>query len=253
MRILLRFILVLVILLVAWIVVLQPLALGHARDGFKTYIQSIPVSGSKEEIKASYSLLWDFIPLKTEIENLKIQAPRAEWNNKVFFEPVISVDYIRFDPKKLMIQSQPEVIEIGHVDFEGKVHFRTLLQMLIEKNPNFHARSIEQVDGNLIKIVGVLTEVQSEVVLIGELKVNIDGQLEMEIKRVVDFLNQELKDSRKVEKIKNAIDLKWRFNVMDVDLNVDSAAVSELGVYIKSNSSGKNFRVGTEKQSNQEK
>lgn len=249
MRILLWFILIVVVLCIIWFVVLQPLALGHAKNGFRTYIQSIPVSGSEEEIKTTYSLAWGFIPLKTEIENLKIQAPRGEWDGKTYFEPVISVKYIKLDPKKLMVHSQPDVIEIGHVDFEGKIHFRTMLQMLRERNPNFNISAIEQIEGNVIKIIGVLNQVQSEVVLVGTLKVNSDGELEMMIERVVNFLDEEITDSRKVERIRNALNLKWRFKAMGVDLDVDRTAVSELGVYIKSESKGKNFNVESENKS----
>lgn len=240
-------------LAIIWFIIIQPVAFSHVDDGLRKYLQSIPVSGTEEEIRVSYTFTKSIIPLKTELEDFKIQAPRGEWDGQLFYDPVLSVEYIKLDPKKMFVDSQYEVMEIGHVDFEGKVHFRTMLEMLRERNPNFNAQVIEQIEGNKIRISGILRDVQSEVVLIGDMKVNLDGEIEMTIDRIVNFLDEELTDSRKIDRIKKAIQMKWRFNIMGVDLEVDKAAVSELGVYVKANSSGKIFNLPSDDESKTDK
>jgi len=243
MRKWLWFLAVILFLGFAWLVVFEPTVLGHVKDGVRLYIESIPITGNADERKATYSLAWGFTPLKAEIQDLKIQGPRGEWDNIMFFEPVLSAKFIKLDPKKLMINIKPEVMEIGHVDFEGKVHYLTLLKMLANAYPNFHPHDFEFVKGNVVRLTGVLQEVQSEVTFIGEFQVNADGELEYKIDRIANFLQEEIIDARARDKVLRTFQPKWHFQIMGLDLKVDRAAVSELDVYIKAESPGKKFET----------
>jgi len=243
MRKLLWLIAVILFLGFAWLVVFWPITSGHIKDGVRSYVDSIPISGNIDERKATYTLVWGFIPLKMEIQDLKMQGPRGEWDGKIFFEPVLSIKYVKLDPKKIMLNAKPEVLEMGQVDFKGKIAYRTLLAMLREAYPNFHGSSIEYIKGNVVRLTGVLQEVQSEVVFIGEFKVNESGELEFTVDRLANYLREEILDARAKEKVLRAFKPKWHFEIMGLDLKVDKAAVSELGIYIEAESSGRKFEM----------
>jgi hypothetical protein len=239
MRKLLWLIAVLLFLGFVWLVGLRPTMLGHINDGIRDYIGSVPISGNADERKVTYTLVWGFTPLKMEIQDFKMQGPRAEWDKIMFFDPVLSAKYIKFDPRQMMFSGKPTVTEISQLDFEGKIPYRTLLKMLAATYPNFHPHDFLYIKGNTVDLSGVLQEVQSEITLTGQFQVNADGELEFIPTHVQNFLREEVMDTRSKDKVLRAFQPKWKFKVMDLDLKVDKAAVSEGGVWIKAESAGK--------------
>lgn len=243
------FIIVLLCLLFAHILFLHPTAKGNTNAGFETYVESIPIRGkgegfmegidtpglSDEEGKRlkAYDGEWSFVPMKAEIRNLQIRGPFGKFNNYYFFDPRISIDYVKFNPYKMMLHAYPEIIELRNLDFNAKIRYSTLLRMLDRSHDNFKPKDMFLLEDGRIQLEGRLDDVHSDVYLIGNLKVNIEGDLEMEVEDVIDFTRTIVRAVRSREKVLNALDLRWKFRLMRIDIELDRAAVNPEGIYIE--------------------
>jgi hypothetical protein len=221
-----------------WLLFLMPVAVNNSKDGFAEYIDSIPITGTPEQVHESYDGIWGFLPPKCRIENLKMQGARYETDNLILFDPDLTIEYVNFKPLPMMKTATLEIEKIGHVDFKAKIPYQVMARLLKERNPNFKVSSMGMAGPKLIQVTGRLNEVQSEVVITGSLEVNIDGEIELKPLEVTNFLNEAVVDARARGKVLDAVDLKWRFQILNMELNVNRAAISNQGVYIESESEG---------------
>lgn len=229
---------IIVTLAFIWILFIMPVAMNNSKDGFAEYIGSIPITGTEEQVRKSYDGIWGFLPPKCRIENLKMQGARFETDNLVMFDPELTIEYIAFKPLPMMKSASLEIEKIGHVDFEAKIPYQVMAKLLKDRNPSFKVSSIGMAGPQLIQVTGRLMEVQSEVIITGNLKVNIDGEIELVPLEVTNFLNEAVVDNRARGKVLDSVDLKWRFHILDMDLNVNKAAISNQGIFIESESDG---------------
>jgi hypothetical protein len=247
-------IIVLILLFFLYLFMIYPSFNSHVNDGFREYLKTIPICGKNEGFMKgidspqiagilgkrteSYDAAWQVVPPKCEIRNLNVQGPFAKLGEHIVFEPYLSIEYIRFAPSQMMFRSKPEVVEIGHVDFTAKMHYVTLMRMLAERNPNFKPKNMLKSVSENVDLSGFLNEVNSTVYLSGPVKVNAAGELEMTIDEIVNFTNTRVTSETARQKVINALDLRWKFNVLGVDLELDRAALSTEGLYIEAESSG---------------
>jgi hypothetical protein len=233
------FLVILFAAIVIWFVAVVPYASTNAKRGFNAYQDSIPISGTVEERRINYEGEWTVFPPFAQINNLRIQGPRAEDKSGVmYFEPDITMEFVRFNAVKLMRDIEPEIVSIGHVDFEAKVHFISLSELLEQRNSNFTAIHMRKLPDDYFEISGRLTDVNSEVIITGNVKVNESGEVEFVPVEVIDFLMERVTDTRKRDKVLKALDLKWRFEFMGVKLKVNKAAIGDFGIYIEAESLG---------------
>ncbi|MFH1514808.1 MAG: hypothetical protein ABIG42_05040 [bacterium] len=230
---------IILLMVIFWFVIVVPYVSVKVEDGFKAYEEQYKITGPDDERRVSYDGEWTIFPLHCAMKNFQIQGMRFDHSELItYFDPDIKIEYIKFNPLSMMKNGRPVVEEMGNIDFKAKVHFITLMKMLEKRNPNFKLEEIVRVHENHIEISGFLDEVNSVVYLTGLFKVNAEGELEFEVVEVVNFIKERVTERGQINKVLDALDLKWRFNLFNVELDVGVAAVTKSGVYIEADKGG---------------
>jgi len=198
----------------------------RARGLMDKYVQSLPLTDIRERQYKGYVTLR---PMAAYVENLHIIASSAEWQKTSYTDTTLNITRIQFNPNLLLWKGVQEIKFINGIEFQAKLSFEELSQILALNNPNLTEFNL-WFDGGHIFIQGFFELLKSKFEFDGTLILTPSGELKY---HVLDIINEEgeLVRSKQVYAMLNEnLNFTIPIRIMDQSIKLDRIEILEDGV-----------------------